>query len=233
VKVKINIAIDGHSSTGKSTLAKQLAKKLHYRYIDSGAMYRAVTLYALNAGMAGGGAVDDDALVAHLSEINIDFENQNGTNHTLLNGVDIEGEIRAMNVSNHVSFVARIPEVRGKLRHMQQKVAARYGVVMDGRDIGSAVLPDAALKIFMTADPEIRAKRRYDELHAKGDPSSMEEVRQNIAERDRIDSSRKEDPLIRVADAKLLDNSYLGQEEQLEMALAWAQSALRSSESDA
>lgn len=226
MKKKINIAVDGHSSTGKSTLARQLAKKLHYRYIDTGAMYRAVTLYALNAGMAGNGAIDEKAIISALSEIQIDFENRDGSNRTQLNGVDVEGEIRAMNVSSHVSLVASIAEVRGKLRHMQQKVAARGGVVMDGRDIGSAVLPTAELKIFMTADPEIRARRRYEELHATGNPTELSEVRENIAERDRIDSSRKEDPLIRVADARLIDNSHLSQAEQLEIALNWAKEVI-------
>ncbi|MCA1752849.1 MAG: (d)CMP kinase [Flavobacteriales bacterium] len=219
---KINIAVDGHSSTGKSTLAKQLAKKLRYRYIDTGAMYRAVTLYALNAGIAAEGKVNEKALIKVLPDINIDFDPDKGANHALLNGVNVEGEIRAMQVSKHVSHVAKIAEVRTKLREMQQKAAAKGGVVMDGRDIGSAVLPNAELKIFMTADPKVRTKRRYDELHAKGNPASMEEVRQNISERDRIDTGRKENPLIRVDDALLLDNSRLTQEEQLEIALDWA-----------
>ncbi len=230
MKKKINIAVDGHSSTGKSTLARQLAKKLQYRYIDTGAMYRAVTLYAINKGIAAEGAVNESNLVHVLSEIDIDFQYQNGANRILLNGVDIEGEIRAMNVSNYVSLVARIPEVRGKLRRMQQKVAERGSVVMDGRDIGSAVLPNAELKIFMTADPEVRAKRRYSELLAKGEQITMEEVRSNIAERDRIDTSRKEDPLIRVPDAQLLDNTSLNQEQQLEIALRWANEALSMAE---
>lgn len=223
---KINIAVDGHSSTGKSTLAKQLAKKLRYRYIDTGAMYRAVTLYALNAGIAADGKVNEKALIKVLPEINIDFDPDGGANHALLNGVNVEGEIRAMQVSKHVSHVAKVAEVRTKLREMQQKAAAKGGVVMDGRDIGSAVLPDAALKIFMTADPEVRTKRRYDELHAKGNPASMDEVRQNISERDRIDTGRKENPLIRTEDARLLDNSRLTPEEQLRIALEWAHEAI-------
>lgn len=223
---KINIAVDGHSSTGKSTLARQLAKKLRYRYIDTGAMYRAVTLYALNAGIAAEGKVNQKVLIEVLPEINIDFDPDKGANHTLLNGVNVEGEIRAMQVSKHVSHVAKVAEVRSKLRQMQQKAALTGGIVMDGRDIGSAVLPDAALKIFMTADPEVRTKRRYDELHAKGNPASMEEVRQNIAERDRIDTGRKENPLVRTADARLLDNSRLTPDEQLEVALQWAHEAI-------
>lgn len=227
MKHKINIAVDGHSSTGKSTLAKQLAKKLHYRYIDTGAMYRAATLYAMNAGMATPDFVNEGDIVASLSNIQIDFENQNGANRTLLNGADVEGEIRSMAVSNLVSHVSRIAEVRRKLQKMQQELAHKRGVVMDGRDIGSAVLPDAELKIFMTADPEVRALRRYNELHAKGMPISMEAVRENINERDRIDSSRKENPLIRVPEALLLDNSNLSQEEQLKQALDWANELLQ------
>lgn len=220
---KINIAVDGHSSTGKSTLARQLAEKLRYRYIDTGAMYRAVTLYALNAGIAGEGVVDEKRLIAALPEINIDFDVEDGGNHTLLNGVNVEGEIRAMQVSNHVSHVAKIAEVRKKLREMQQEAARKGGVVMDGRDIGSAVLPDAELKIFMTADPEVRAERRYAELHAKGNPSTRAEVRENIAERDRIDTGRKENPLVKVPEARLLDNSALTPQEQLNIALTWAE----------
>lgn len=219
---KINIAVDGHSSTGKSTLAKQLAKKLHYRYIDTGAMYRAATLYAMNAGHAGIHGIDTTAIIQAVSEIEIDFANQDGANRTLLNGVDVEGEIRSMAVSKMVSHVSKIGEVRKKLQQMQQALAIKKGVVMDGRDIGSAVLPGAELKIFMTADPEVRAKRRYDELTAKGVPAAMNEVRENIEERDRIDSTRKENPLIRVPEARLLDNSNLDQKEQLDMALGWA-----------
>lgn len=219
---EINIAVDGHSSTGKSTLARQLAEKLRYRYIDTGAMYRAVTLYALNAGMAGEGKVDEKSLIAALPEINIDFDAEGGGNHTLLNGVNVEGEIRAMQVSNHVSHVAKIAEVRKKLRELQQEAARKGGVVMDGRDIGSAVLPNAELKIFMTADPEVRAERRYAELHAKGNPATRAEVRENIAERDRIDTGRKENPLVRVPEARLLDNSKLTPEEQLDIAAKWA-----------
>lgn len=219
---KINIAVDGHSSTGKSTLAKQLAKKLRYRYIDTGAMYRAATLYAMNAGYASADAIDTQAIIDAVGEINIDFANQDGANRTLLNGVDVEGEIRSMAVSKMVSHVSKIAEVRRKLQHMQQILAKKRGVVMDGRDIGSAVLPDAELKIFMTADPEVRAKRRYEELSAKGVNTTMAEVRDNISERDQIDSTRKENPLIRVPEARLLDNSSLNQNQQLDLALSWA-----------
>ncbi len=222
MKNKINIAIDGYSSCGKSTLAKALAKKLHYSYLDSGAMYRAVTLYAINAGIAKNGLVDNQRLIDVLDEIHIDFEVKNGINTILLNGAEVEGEIRSMEVSNIVSLVSKVAEVRRKLRIMQQNVAHKRGVVMDGRDIGSAVLPDAELKIFMTADPEIRATRRHTELHAKGSPIDLMEVRKNLSERDRIDTTREENPLIRVPEALVLDNSYLTESEQMDVALGWA-----------
>lgn len=222
MKKKINIAIDGYSSCGKSTLAKALAKKLHYNYLDSGAMYRAVTLYAMNAGIAQVGKVDIEALKETLDEIDIDFVNNNGINTIRLNGAEVEGEIRSMEVSNLVSLVSKVAEVRRKLRIMQQKTAIKGGVVMDGRDIGSAVLPDAELKIFMTAQPEIRAQRRYNELHAKGSRISIEDVRVNLLERDRIDTTREENPLIQVAQALVLDNSHLSESEQLDVALGWA-----------
>lgn len=216
----INIAIDGHSSTGKSTMAKALAKELGFRYIDSGAMYRAVTLYAIRSGFLKNG-LDEEELVANLDEIHIDFQNDQGKNQTVLNGQMVEDEIRSMEVSNAVSEVSKIPEVRKKLRILQQDMAKKGGVVMDGRDIGSAVLPDAELKIFMTARPDVRAQRRYDELKSKGQVLSLEEVRKNIEHRDKLDSSRKENPLIQTDDARVLDNSNLSQEDQLTMALNW------------
>jgi cytidylate kinase len=222
VKKKINIAIDGYSSCGKSTLAKALAKKLHYRYLDSGAMYRAVTLYAIHANLAANGEVNETDLLSKLDEIDIDFVYENGHNAVRLNGVDVEGEIRSMEVSNLVSHVSKIAAVRAKLRHLQQKAAERGGVVMDGRDIGSAVLPDAQLKIFMTAQPAIRADRRYRELHAKGSTITREEVEKNLMERDHIDTTRSENPLTRVPDARLLDNSHMSEAEQLDLAHRWA-----------
>jgi cytidylate kinase len=223
VKNKINIAIDGFSSCGKSTLAKAMAKKLHYSYVDSGAMYRAITLYAMNAEIAKDGAVDEDLLITSLDHIDVDFVNKNGLNTVRLNGMEVEGEIRSMQVSSLVSQVSKIAAVRKKLRIMQQHFAGKGGVVMDGRDIGSAVLPNAELKIFMTADKTIRAKRRYDELLAKGTKITIEEVAENIEERDRIDTTRKENPLIRVKEARLLDNSNLSESEQLQLALKWTE----------
>lgn len=221
MKKPINIAIDGHSSTGKSTLAKALATELGFRYVDSGAMYRAVTLYALRNGLLKN-ELNEKGLIEQLDNIHIDFQNKDGKNQTVLNEEVVEDEIRGMNVSNSVSLVSRISTVRKKLRELQQDMAKKGGVVMDGRDIGSAVLPDAELKIFMTADPEIRAERRYNELKSKGQSVSFDAVRKNITERDHLDSIRKESPLIQLPDAKELDNSKLSQEEQIEMALNWA-----------
>lgn len=200
-----------------------MAKKLHYSYVDSGAMYRAITLYAMNAEIAKDGAVDEDLLITSLDHIDVDFVNKNGLNTVRLNGMEVEGEIRSMQVSSLVSQVSKIAAVRKKLRIMQQHFAGKGGVVMDGRDIGSAVLPNAELKIFMTADKTIRAKRRYDELLAKGTKITIEEVAENIEERDRIDTTRKENPLIRVKEARLLDNSNLSESEQLQIALKWSE----------
>jgi cytidylate kinase len=223
----INIAIDGHSSTGKSTLAKALARELGFRYIDSGAMYRAVTLYALQNGLLKDG-LNEDGLIRELDNIAIDFQNKDGQNQTLLNGKVVESEIRGMDVSNSVSLVSKVSAVRKKLRELQQEMAEAGGVVMDGRDIGSAVLPQAELKIFMTADPEIRAQRRFEELKAKGQSVSLEDVQKNISERDHLDSSRKENPLIKVDEAKELDNSHLSQQEQVNIALNWAREIIES-----
>jgi cytidylate kinase len=228
VDKKINIAIDGYSSCGKSTLAKALAKELNYSYVDSGAMYRAITLYAINAELAKDGEADRDGIVAALDHIDVDFVNNEGINTVRLNGVEVEGEIRSMSVSNLVSQVSRIAEVREKLRLMQQDFSERGGVVMDGRDIGSAVLPNAELKIFMTADKDIRTKRRHDEMMAKGTKTTLEEVRKNIEERDNIDTTRKENPLVRVPEARLLDNSELTESEQLQIALGWAREIIGS-----
>lgn len=224
---KINIAIDGYSSCGKSTLAKGLAKELGYSYIDSGAMYRAVTLYAIRKNLTQDGEIKEQDLIDVLSSINVDFINKNGINTTRLNGEEVEDEIRTLDVSSLVSQVSRIPEVRGKLRVMQQKTAEKGGVVMDGRDIGSAVLPDAELKIFMTADPEVRVNRRFSELKAKGEQLTREEVRQNLSHRDKMDTSRKENPLIQAADARVLDNTDITQTEQLEIVMNWAQKIIK------
>ena len=222
VERKINIAIDGYSSCGKSTLAKGMAQALGYAYIDSGAMYRAVTLYALSKGLITDGEVDVAELENQLDDISVGFTNKKGLNTTLLNGEDVENAIRNMEVSSMVSQVSRIKKVREKLRFMQQDSARYGGIVMDGRDIGSAVLPFAELKIFMTADKDIRAMRRFEELAAKGETITLEEIRANLEQRDLLDTTRKENPLIQVPDALLLDTTKLTEMEQLNKALDWA-----------
>lgn len=216
----INIAIDGYSSCGKSTLAQDLAKSLNYTYIDSGAMYRAVTLYILNNDFVKGDAVFD--VKKALSDINIEFRFINGKNITYLNGSNVEDDIRRMYVSENVSVVAAIPEVRRKLVEHQQYLGRNKSVVMDGRDIGTVVFPDAELKIFVTADIEIRTKRRYEELMAKGITVSFEEIKNNLHERDFIDSTREDSPLFQAEDAILIDNTNLSIEEQFNKVLALA-----------
>ena len=214
---KIIIAIDGHSSCGKSTVAKQIAKKLGYIYIDSGAMYRAVTLFALRNRLAIDGEVDEKGLIDRLGEIKIEFRfnPENRRNETFLNGENVEEEIRQLPVSQHVSPVATIREVREAMVELQQEMGKNKGIVMDGRDIGTVVFPTAELKIFMTARPEVRAQRRYDELTAKGQDVSFDEILTNVIERDRIDSSREVSPLKQADDALTLDNSDITREEQL------------------
>lgn len=225
---KINIAIDGHSSTGKSTVAKALAKKLGYIYIDTGAMYRAVTLYALEKKYIGKNFFDKQKLISDLDQLEISFEYNPETqkSETFLNGQNVEKKIRSMEISQYVSQIAEIPEVRRKLVKLQQEIARKKGVVMDGRDIGSVVIPDAELKIFMTASAEIRARRRHKELLEKGQDVSYDDVLQNVIERDKIDSNRKDSPLIRMPDAKLLDNSSLQPDEQLHLILNWVEEKL-------
>ncbi len=228
---KINIAIDGYSSCGKSTLAKQLAAHFKYVYVDSGAMYRAVTLYALNTGIIStDGEVDRRKLIACLDEITISFtyNRSAGTNDTYLNGISVENEIRSLKIAAHVSKIAAIKEVRVKLVKLQQQIGRDKGVVMDGRDIGTVVFPDAELKIFMTANNEIRAHRRYLELTQRGDIITLDEVRQNLKERDLIDTTRKEDPLRRADDAIILNNGHLTPAEQFEIACGWAEERVRS-----
>ena len=205
---RIQIAIDGHSSTGKSTLAKALAKHLDILYLDSGAMYRAVALYQIRSNLS------DQELINQLDEIEVSF---NAQNEICLNGAVVENEIRKMEVSNKVSGVAQIPEVRRKLVELQQKVP--QSVVMDGRDIGTVVFPSARLKLFMTARPEIRAQRRYNELIAKGDKVSLEEVLENLKSRDFQDENRATDPLRAASDAIYFDNSDLSLDQQLEKAI--------------
>jgi cytidylate kinase len=213
---RIIIAIDGYSSCGKSTLAKALAKELHYAYVDTGAMYRAVTLYFLDNDVDFN---EKEEVAEALMKIEIHFERVAGQNHTFLNDNDVEAEIRTMRVSDMVSPVSTISEVRRFLVAQQQKMGHRKGVVMDGRDIGTVVFPKAELKIFLTADTDIRTQRRYDELKAKGQEIDFEIVRKNLIERDLIDSNRADSPLRQAEDAVLIDNSYLTPAEQLQKAL--------------
>lgn len=206
---KITIAIDGHSSCGKSTMAKDLAREIGYLYIDSGAMYRAVTLYSLRNGLFTEQGIDTEALKAAMPNIRISFRLNPETLRpiTLLNGEDVEEEIRTMKVSSHVSPIAALGFVRQALVEQQREMGKAKGIVMDGRDIGTVVFPDAELKVFVTASPEIRARRRYDELRAKGQTANYEEILANVKERDYIDQNREVGPLRQAADAVLLDNS--------------------------
>lgn len=216
----INIAIDGYSSCGKSTLAKQLADHFHYIYIDSGAMYRAITFYAMEEGFYEGGNLNREQLIGALDKINVRFE-RNGEKpaRILLNNRDVEDEIRGMHVSEKVSAVAAIPEVREKLVALQRQMAAEKGVVMDGRDIGTNVIPDAEVKLFMTATPEVRAQRRYDELKNKGQEVTFEEVLENLRSRDEQDSTREANPLRQADDAVVIDNSNIGLDDQFSQVL--------------
>jgi CMP/dCMP kinase len=218
---KIIIAIDGHSSCGKSTLAKSLARELEYTYIDSGAMYRAVTLFALRNGLIVNGKVDEEKLVSKLSELKITFKWDKNIekNTTYLNEENVEDEIRQLQVSNNVSPISAIAGVRREMVKKQRGNSQNKGIVMDGRDIGTVVFPDAELKIFMTASPEIRAERRYMELKGKGTEVDFFEILKNVEARDSIDSSREVSPLKKASDAIVLDNSHLTREEQLQWSL--------------
>jgi len=218
---KITIAIDGFSSTGKSTLAKQLAKHLGYIYVDTGAMYRAIALFAMQNGYISKDFLDKESLVNSLPAIKLHFEfNVDlGFAEMYLNEVNVEKEIRTIAVSSFVSKIAEISEVRAKLVEQQQEMGKNKAIVMDGRDIGTVVFPDAELKIFMTASPETRAQRRFDELEAKGDAVTYEEVLANVQERDYIDTHRDDSPLIMAEDAIEIDNSYLTREEQFDAVL--------------
>jgi cytidylate kinase len=218
---KITIAIDGYSSSGKSTMARDLARRIGYTYIDSGAMYRAVTLYAMRHGMIDPqGHVDTAALPAALPDIHISFapaSAADGVQHTLLNGEDVERDIRTMEVSGHVSPVAVIPEVRERLVKLQQDFGKTGGIVMDGRDIGTTVFPDAEMKVFVNASAEERARRRQKELEEKtGKPVNYDEILSNIRERDRIDSTREVSPLRKADDAVLLDNDDMNHQQQMQ-----------------
>jgi len=215
---KITIAVDGYSSTGKSTIAKQLANKLGYIYVDSGAMYRAVTFFAMQNGIIDESHFNIEELVEKLKDINISFKfnNKLGFAEVYLNDVSVEKEIRTLKVSGFVSQVSTISEVRRKMVEQQQQMGKEKGVVMDGRDIGTVVFPNAELKIFMTSSAETRAKRRYYELLEKGDKVSYEAVLRNVQERDYIDSHRKDSPLVKAKDAIKIDNSLLTIDEQFE-----------------
>ncbi len=223
MKPKINIAIDGYSSCGKSTIAKAIARELNYIYIDSGAMYRAMTLYALQHGyISSEGKVNESAFIPALDMVMINFRYNTDTYRyeTFLNGQNVEREIRTLQVSNNVSPVSAIKEVRLKLVRMQKRMAEAKGVVMDGRDIGTVVLPDAELKLFMTADPTIRARRRFDELQSLGVDTSIEEVLRNITQRDHIDTTRAHDPLVQAPDAIVVDNTHLTLDEQFQFVMS-------------
>ena len=215
---KIIIAVDGFSSCGKSTFAKAIAARLGYIFIDTGAMYRAVTLYALENGAIVSGIVDEEAVCRLLDRIAITFRFNpaRGASDIYVNGDLVEGKIRTIEVSNCVSRVSAIPAVRKKLVAMQQEMGRRRGVVMDGRDIGTVVFPDAELKLFMTADPKVRAQRRYDELTAKGQQVTLEEIERNVRARDEADMSRAISPLRQADDAVVLDNSRMTVDEQME-----------------
>lgn len=219
---KITIAIDGYSSCGKSTMAKDLARSIGYVYIDTGAMYRAVTLYAMRHGIIHSGSIDTDRLKAEMGNINISFKlnTETGMPDTYLNGELVEREIRTLEVSNNVSPIATLAFVRAAMVCQQQAMGKEKGIVMDGRDIGTTVFPDAELKIFVTASPEVRAQRRYDELKGKGMPAEYNDILANVKERDYIDSHREVSPLRQAEDAIVLDNSHMTIPEQKEWLLA-------------
>ena len=219
---KITIAIDGYSSCGKSTMAKDLARSIGYVYIDTGAMYRAVTLYAMRHGIIHSGSIDADKLQAEMGNINISFKlnTETGMPDTYLNGELVEREIRTLEVSNNVSPIATLAFVRAAMVCQQQAMGKEKGIVMDGRDIGTTVFPDAELKIFVTASPEVRAQRRYDELKSKGMPAEYNDILANVKERDYIDSHREVSPLRQAEDAVVLDNSHMTIPEQKEWLLA-------------
>jgi len=218
---KITIAIDGYSSCGKSTLAKALAQKLHYHYIDTGAMYRAVTLYCLRNNIISNSIIDNEELSNSLDKITVSFiyNTETKTSEVFLNDEHVEREIRTMEVANNVSAISSIKEVRSKMVAIQRQMGQNKGVIMDGRDIGSHVFPDAELKLFMTADENIRTQRRLDELSSKGEYHTFEDVKQNLKKRDFDDTTRKENPLIQAEDAIVLDNTDITKEEQLDFVI--------------
>lgn len=222
--MKITIAIDGYSSTGKSTVAKQLADWLAYIYVDTGAMYRAVTLYAMREGLISDGFFDKESLIKKLDEVEITFVKNisTGKADVCLNGENVEPYIRTLEVSSFVSPIATVSEVRAKLVEQQQRMGDSKGIVMDGRDIGTVVFPNAELKIFMTASAEERAKRRYNELIERGDDITYESVLSNVMERDTIDTTREDSPLVKAADAIEIDNTETNVEDQFHTILQLA-----------
>jgi cytidylate kinase len=226
---KITIAIDGHSSCGKSTMAKDLARTVGYVYVDTGAMYRCVTLYALRNGLFTADGIDEEALRQQMDNIRISFRlnSETGRPDTYLNGELVENDIRTMELSSHVSPIAALGFVREAMVAQQQQMGKDKGVVMDGRDIGTVVFPDAELKIFVTASAEVRAQRRYDELKGKGMEADYDDILKNVQERDYIDSHREVSPLRQADDAILLDNSHMTISEQKEWLLARFKEATR------
>jgi len=228
MNTKITIAIDGFSSTGKSTVAKELAKELEYIYVDSGAMYRAVTLFAMQEGFVGTSFFDLGSLLEKLDSIHVSFQlnTETGNADMYLNGINVENEIRTLEVSNLVSTVAANSIVRKKLVAIQKEMGKNKGVVMDGRDIGTVVFKDAELKIFMNASADTRAERRYKELITKGQDVSYEDILKNVVDRDHMDTTRADSPLIKAEDAIDIDNSNLSREEQFEMILKLVQEKL-------
>lgn len=233
---KIIVAIDGFSSSGKSTMARELAKRVGYLYIDSGAMYRAVTLYALRNDLFNSdGSVKIKDLIPHLPELTITFQKkagEDGVQHTLLNGEDVETQIRDMEVSNHVSPIAEIAQVRTRMVELQQEFGVDKGVVMDGRDIGTTVFPNAELKVFVSAGAHERARRRWRELQQKGIDINFEDVLANVLERDRIDTTRAVSPLVKAPDAFELDNDAVTHEEQMEWLMKHFQDSLEKVENE-
>lgn len=231
---KIIIAIDGYSSCGKSTVAKALAARLGYAYIDSGAMYRAVTLYCMRKKLVSNKGMDKEKIVKELKKIKLKFEYNPSSkaSDTFLNNENVEREIRTLEVSEQVSKVSTIPEVRHRLAELQKEMGKKKGIVMDGRDIGTTIFPDAELKIFMTADNNIRTQRRLDELTSKGHQVTFDEVKQNLLDRDHQDTHRKESPLTKAKDAIVLDNSELTKEQQLDFVLRLMQDLFKAEPSE-
>lgn len=226
---KITIAIDGFSSTGKSTVAKQLAKHLGYIYVDSGAMYRAVTWFAMQKGFINEVGFDNQALINNLNELKISFKfnPKLGFSEVYLNDVNVENNIRSLEVSRFVSEIAKVSEVRRQLVKQQHDLGKNKGIVMDGRDIGTVVFPDAELKLFMTASADTRANRRYKELLAKGDDVTFEEVLHNVQERDFVDSNREDSPLVMAKDAIEIDNSHMSLDQQFNQILQLVENKLK------